>query len=110
MRLLKFILLGTGITLPATRLTYPVHEKALTEMSLHLHNVLSNVAGVTGMNVIIRAIIARELSPERLALMREQGLKNTHEAVVKAIEGDDWQEHLVALKQAVGSIIIITTR
>ena len=75
-------------------------QKALTQMNLHLHKVLSNVTGVTGMN-IIRAIISGERNPEKLALMRERGVKNTPEAIAKALEGDYRQEHLFALKQAV---------
>jgi transposase len=75
-------------------------QKALTQMNLHLHKVLSNVTGVTGMN-IIRAIISGEREPEKLALMRERGVKNTPEAIAKALEGDYRQEHLFALKQAV---------
>ncbi len=75
-------------------------QKALTQMNLHLHKVLSNVTGVTGMN-IIRAIISGERNPQKLALMRERGVKNTPEAIAKALEGDYRQEHLFALKQAV---------
>jgi transposase len=75
-------------------------QKALTEMNLQLHKVLSNVTGVTGMN-IIRAIIAGERDREKLALMREHGVKNTSETIAKALEGDYRQEHLFALKQAV---------
>ena len=75
-------------------------QKALTQMNLHLHKVLSNVTGVTGMN-IIRAIISGERDPQKLALMRERGVKNTPEAIAKALEGDYRQEHLFALKQAV---------
>ena len=75
-------------------------QKALTQMNLHLHKVLSNVTGVTGMN-IIRAIISGERDPEKLALMRERGVKNTPETIAKALEGDYRQEHLFALKQAV---------
>ena len=75
-------------------------QKALTQMNLHLHKVLSNVTGVTGMN-IIRAIISGERNPEKLALMRERGVKNTPEAIAKALEGDYRQERLFALKQAV---------
>ena len=41
-------------------------QKVLTQMNLHLHKVLSNVTGVTGMN-IIRAIISGERDPEKLA-------------------------------------------
>jgi transposase len=75
-------------------------QKALTQMNLHLHKVLSNVTGVTGMN-IIRAIISGERDPQKLALMRERGVKNTPEAIAKALEGDYRQEHLFTLKQAV---------
>ena len=50
---------------------------------------------------IIRAIIAGERDPQKLALMREPGVKNTPEAIAKALEGDYRQEHLFALKQAV---------
>jgi transposase len=75
-------------------------QKALTQMNLHLHKVLSNVTGVTGMN-IIRAIISGERDAEKLARMRERGVKNTPEAIAKALEGDYRQEHLFALKQAV---------
>ncbi len=75
-------------------------QKALTEMNLHLHKVLSDVTGVTGMK-IIRAIIAGERDREKLALMREPGVKNTPETIAKALEGDYRQEHLFALRQAV---------
>ena len=69
-------------------------------MNLQLHKVLSDVTGVTGMN-IIRAIIAGERDPQKLALMREAGVKSTPEATAKALEGDYRQEHLFVLKQAV---------
>jgi hypothetical protein len=75
-------------------------QKALTEMNLHLHKVLSSVTSVTGMN-IIRAIIAGERDPQKLALMREPGVKNTAEVIAKALEGDYRKEHLFALRQAV---------
>ena len=75
-------------------------QKALTQMNLHLHKVLSNITGVTGMN-IIRAIIVGERDPKKLALMREPEVKNTPEVIAKALEGDYRREHLFALKQAV---------
>jgi len=65
-----------------------------------LHKVLSNLTGVTGMN-IIRAILAGERDGRKLALMRERGVKNSPEVIAKALEGDYRQEHLFALKQAV---------
>jgi transposase len=75
-------------------------QKALTQMNLHLHKVLSEITGVTGMN-IIRAILEGERDREKLALLRERGVKNTPDAIAKALEGDYRQEHLFALKQAV---------
>ncbi|MGD0660605.1 MAG: hypothetical protein ABSD38_21300 [Syntrophorhabdales bacterium] len=45
-------------------------------MNLQLHKVFSNVAGVTGMN-IIRAIIAGERDHQKLAFTRESEVRNT---------------------------------
>ena len=41
-------------------------QKALTQMNLQIHNVISNIVGVTGM-AIIDAILAGERNPEVLA-------------------------------------------
>lgn len=74
-------------------------QKALTEMNLHLHKVISNLTGVTGMR-IIRAILAGERNPLKLAQMRDPRIKNSAETISKSLEGDYRQEHLFALKQA----------
>lgn len=75
-------------------------QKALTEMNVQIHKVLSDITGVTGMR-IIRAILSGERNGERLADMRAPGVKRTKEDIVKALEGDYREEHLFALKQAV---------
>ena len=75
-------------------------QKALTEMNLQLHKVLSKVTGVTGMS-IIRAIIAGEHNPAVLASMRDRRVKKTEADIMKALQGDYRLEHLFALKQAV---------
>ncbi len=46
-------------------------QKALTQMNLQLHRVISDVTGVTGMR-IIRALVAGERNPDRLAAMVRQ--------------------------------------
>jgi len=74
-------------------------QKALIEMNLHLHKVISNLTGVTGMR-IIQAIIAGERDHLRLAQMRDPRTKNSTETIAKSLEGDYRQEHLFALKQA----------
>jgi hypothetical protein len=61
--------------------------------------VLADITGVTGMR-IIRAIVQGERNPKKLALMREPEVKNTPEAIAKALEGDYREEHLFVLKQA----------
>lgn len=74
-------------------------QKALTEMNLHLHKVISNLTGVTGIR-IIQAILAGERDPLKLAQMRDPRIKNNAETIAKSLEGDYRQEHLFALKQA----------
>src|SRR5947209_12204116 len=47
-------------------------QKALTQMNLQLHHVVSDITGVTGMT-IIRAIVAGERDPNVLATQRNRG-------------------------------------
>jgi transposase len=74
-------------------------QKALTEMNVQLHKVISDITGVTGMR-IIRAILAGERNPLILAEMRDRRIKSTQDNIAKALEGDYRQEHLFALRQA----------
>src|SRR5438477_2106596 len=46
-------------------------QKALIQMNLQLHHVVSDITGVTGMH-IIRAIVAGERDPDKLAAYRER--------------------------------------
>jgi transposase len=43
-------------------------QKALTQMSLQLSNVISDLSGLTG-QAIVRAIIAGERNPRKLAAL-----------------------------------------
>lgn len=74
-------------------------QKALTEMNLQLHKVISDITGVTGMR-IIQAILDGERDPVKLAQMRDPRIKSSEEKIAKALEGDYRQEHLFALKQS----------
>ncbi len=74
-------------------------QKALTEMNIQLHNVISNITGVTGMR-IIRAIIDGERDPMTLARMKDHRIKNSTDIIAKSLHGDYRTEHLFALKQA----------
>lgn len=75
-------------------------QKALEQMNLQLHKVLSDVTGMSGMK-IIRSIVSGENDPEVLAPLCHWRVKASHEDVVKALTGDYREEHLFALKQAV---------
>jgi transposase len=73
-------------------------QKALTEMNVQLHRVVSDVTGVTGM-AIIRAIIAGERDPQQLALLKDPRAKRSTEEIAAALIGDYRTEHLFVLKQ-----------
>jgi transposase len=75
-------------------------QKALTQMNVQLHKVISDITGVTGMR-IIRAILSGERDPVTLAQMKNYRIQNSTETIAKALEGDYRQEHLFSLRQAV---------
>ena len=75
-------------------------QKALTEMNIQLHKVITEITGVTGMR-IIRAIVAGERNPLVLAGMKDRRIMSSTQDIVKSLEGDYRHEHLFALKQAI---------
>ncbi len=76
-------------------------QKALTEMNLQLHHVVSDVTGATGLR-IIRAIVAGERDPAVLAMLRDTRCHADAETIQKALGGHYRSEHLFALEQALG--------
>ena len=74
-------------------------QKALEQMNIKLHHVVSDVSGVTGMR-ILRAILEGERDPQRLAELRDHRCKNDASTIAKALQGDWRPEHLFALRQA----------
>jgi transposase len=74
-------------------------QKSLTQMNLLLHNVITDITGVTGL-AIIDAIIAGERDPVELAKHRNKGIKASYEDVVRSLAGDYRPEHLFTLKQS----------
>jgi len=73
-------------------------QKALIEMNLQLHQVISDITGTTGMR-ILRAIVAGERNPQVLAAMKDRRIKAAPEAIAAALTGDYRDEHLFILKQ-----------
>lgn len=74
-------------------------QKALTFMNIQLHHVIASITGATGMS-IIRAIVAGERDPDKLAAMRDVRCKESQETIRSALVGNYQPEHLFALKQA----------
>jgi len=74
-------------------------QKALTQMNLHLHHVLSDVSGVSGLR-IIEAILAGERDAVKLAALRDRQVQATEDEVVASLQGDWRGEHLFVLRQA----------
>jgi transposase len=74
-------------------------QKALDQMNLQLHHVISDITGVTG-TAIIDAILKGERDPYKLAGLRDDRIKATAETIAKALVGDYRREHLFTLRQS----------
>jgi transposase len=75
-------------------------QKALQQMNLLLHHVVTDITGVTGMT-IIRAILAGERDPQVLVQHRDPRCKHNADVIAKSLVGNYREEHLFALQQAV---------
>lgn len=75
-------------------------QKALSEMNVHVHHVVSDLGGVTGMK-IVRAIVGGERDPHRLAQLRHPTCKRDAAAFAAALQGHWRADHVFALRQAV---------
>jgi transposase len=73
-------------------------QKALTQMNLHLHQVLSDVTGVSGM-AILKAIVAGERDPHQLAALKHERVRKSVTEIAAALSGDYRQEHVFVLAQ-----------
>lgn len=74
-------------------------QKALDQMNLQLHHVISDITGVTGL-AIVDAILAGERDPQKLSELRNRQIKASQETVVQSLIGDYRSEHLFALRQS----------
>lgn len=74
-------------------------QKALHLMNVQLTNVISDITGQTGMQ-IIRAIGMDEHDPVKLAQYRDPRCKSSAAEIAKALTGNYRDEHLFALQQA----------
>ena len=78
-------------------------QKALERMNVKLHDVISDLAGVSG-QAMVRAIVAGERDPQRLLALCDKRIQRSKaKALSEALRGTWAEEHLFALAQAVQS-------
>jgi transposase len=74
-------------------------QKALEQMNLKLTEIISDITGLTGMQ-IIRAILRGIRDPHKLAKYRNYHCKASEAEIAQALTGTYRDEHLFALRQA----------
>ena len=74
-------------------------QKALTQMNVKLHQVISDITGRTGMD-IIEAIVDGQRDPWQLAQLRDPRTKADEKTIALSLEGHWQEEHIFELTQA----------
>jgi transposase len=74
-------------------------QKALNEMNLHLHHVLRDISGYSGL-AILDAILAGERDPRKLASLAHYRVQKSKAQIEAALTGDYRPEQLFVLSQA----------
>jgi transposase len=74
-------------------------HKAMTQMNLQLHHVISDITGVTGL-AIVDAILEGERDAAELARLRNSRIKADEETIRKSLVGNWRFEHLFTLRQS----------
>ena len=74
-------------------------HKALTQMNVQLHHVISDITGSTGL-AIVDAILDGQRDPAVLAKLRDPHIKASPETIRQSLVGNWRSEHLFTLQQA----------
>jgi transposase len=77
-------------------------QKALTQMNLHLHHVLTDLTGQSGL-AVLEAILAGERNPRTLAGLVSRRVKQSPAQIEAALTGDYRAEALFVVEQALQS-------
>jgi transposase len=86
------------LVIAATQHVQHIH-KALTQMNLQIHHVISDITGATGI-AIVDAILAGQRDPAELAKLRDVRIKADPETIRKSLVGNWRPEHLFTLRQS----------
>jgi transposase len=84
-------------------------QKALQQMNVQLTQVVSDITGTTGLQ-ILRAIVAGERDPQVLAGLRHGRCHHSEAEIAKALSGQYRAEHVFALKQALALYDVYTVQ
>ena len=74
-------------------------QKALDQMNVQVHRAVSDLTGVTGL-AIVRAIVAGERDPLRLAAHRDKRCRHSVEEIAQYLTGNWREEHVFNLASA----------
>ena len=77
-------------------------QKALTQMNLQIHHVLSDITGVSGL-AVVDAILAGQRDPRYLAGLVQSRVHADRETVIKSLVGNYRAEHLFTLGQSLAA-------
>ena len=77
-------------------------QKALEQMNVQLHKVISDITGQTGLR-IIDAILEGQRNPTKLASLKDPRIRSSADIIAKALQGDYRAEHLFVLSQALAA-------
>jgi hypothetical protein len=86
------------LVMAATQHVQHMH-KALTQMNLQIHHVISDITGATGL-AIVDAILAGQRDPAELAKLRDVRIQADPETIRKSLVGNWRPEHLFTLRQS----------
>jgi len=84
-------------------------QKSLDQMNVRVHRAVADLDGVTGM-AIIRAIVAGERDPQRLATHRDAHCRKSEAEIAEHLSGHWRADHLFSLQQALKMYDSITER
>jgi transposase len=74
-------------------------QKALTQMNVQIHHVLSDITGKSGL-AILDAIVEGKRDPEHLADLADGRIHADRQTVIKSLLGNYRTEHLFTLRQS----------
>lgn len=74
-------------------------QKSLDQMNVRVHRAVSDLNGITGM-AIIRAIVAGERDPQKLAQLRDRRCSKSVEEIAEQLTGHWREDHLFSLRQS----------